>query len=118
MTCAPLYIASGSEVFSPSRYAGVGAAGHSSASYCCRAAPISRCTSVRTCVGQRAGWSGKAAIQELLVYIQPLGARQAQHNIHLLRPLIVSIIVASGKSVRAHQDAACHLHKCDKASSV
>ena len=48
---------------------------------------------------------------------RPLDAREARHKIHLLRPLIVSIIVASGKSVCAHQDAACHLHRCDAASA-
>ena len=48
---SPLYIARGSADFSPSRYAGVGAAGHSSASYFDRAAFISRWMSVRTCTG-------------------------------------------------------------------
>lgn len=44
-------------------------------------------------------------------------SHQAKHNNHLLCPLVVSIIVASGKSVCAHQNAACHLHRCDEASA-
>jgi hypothetical protein len=46
---APLYMASGSVVFSPSRYAGVGAAGDTRKSKRCSAAPISLWMSVRTC---------------------------------------------------------------------